>query len=72
MGIQRSVMRTTLPGSSGENVSVPQKYAAYLDDTVRNIVQRGNDVEIRSSKDGIKVLEVKKTVAAVIPMNPCE
>lgn len=72
MGIQRSVMRTTLPGNSGENVSVPQKYAAFLDDTVRNIVQRGNDVEIRSSKDGIKVLEVKKTVAAVIPMNPAE
>lgn len=72
MGIQRSVMRTTLPGNSGENVSVPQKYAAFLDDTVRNIVQRGNDVEIRSTKDGIKVLEVKKTVAAVIPMNPCE
>lgn len=72
MGIQRSVMRTTLSGNSGEKVSVPQKYAAFLDDTVRNIVQRGNDVEIRSSKDGIKVLEVKKTVAAVIPMNPCE
>lgn len=72
MGIQRSVMRTTLPGNSGEKISVPQKYAAFLDDTVRNIVQRGNDVEIRSSKDGIKVLEVKKTVAAVIPMNPCE
>lgn len=72
MGINRSVMRTTLPGEAGEKISVPQKYAAFLDDTVRNIVARGNDVEIRSSKDGLKVLEIKKTVAAVIPINPSE
>lgn len=68
MDIKRSVMRTTLPGKSGEDkVSVPQKYAAYMDDVVRGIVARGNDAEIRSSKEGIKILEVSKKVAAVIP-----
>lgn len=72
MGINRSVMRTTLPGQSVEKVSVPLKYAAYMDDVVRNIVARGNDAEIKSSKDGIKILEVSKKVAAVIPMNPVE
>lgn len=68
MGIQRSVMRTTLPGKASESVRVPQQYAAFMDDTVRAIVARGNDAEIRSSKDGIKIFEVSKKVAAVIPM----
>ena len=72
MGIQRSVMRTTLPGKASDTVSVPQRYAAFMDDTVRAIVARGNDAEIRSSKDGIKIFEVSKTVAAVIPINPME
>lgn len=68
MDIKRSVMRTTLPGNySGDKVSVPQKYAAYMDDVVRGIVARGNDAEIRSSKEGIKIFEVSKKVAAVIP-----
>lgn len=48
-------------------IPVPQKYAGYMDDVVRKIVAKGNDVEIRSSKDGIKILEVSKRVAAVIP-----
>lgn len=60
------INRTVIPGTAGP-VSVPQKYASYMDDTVRKIVARGNDVEIRSSKDGIKILEVSKRVAAVIP-----
>ena len=64
MEIKRTVMRTTL---QKDNVSVPGKYAAYMDDVVRNIVARGNDAEIRSSKEGIKILEVSKKVAAVIP-----
>lgn len=68
MGIQRSVMRTTLPGKASDTVSVPQRYAAFMDDTVRAIVARGNDAEIRSSKEGIKIFEVSKKVAAVIPM----
>lgn len=65
MGINR-IDQTMIPGTAGP-VSVPQKYASYMDDTVRKIVARGNDVEIRSSKDGIKILEVSKRVAAVIP-----
>ena len=67
MGIQRSVMRTTLPGKASDSVRVPQQYAAFMDDTVRAIVARGNDAEIRSSKEGIKIFEVSKKVAAVIP-----
>ena len=68
MGIQRSVMRTTLPGKASDSVRVPQQYAAFMDDTVRAIVARGNDAEIRSSKEGIKIFEVSKKIAAVIPM----
>ena len=65
MGINR-INQTVVPGTAGP-VNVPQKYASFMDDTVRKIVARGNDVEIRSSKDGIKILEVSKRVAAVIP-----
>ena len=72
MDIKRSTMRTTLPGKAREKVSVPQRYAAFMDDTVRAIVARGNDAEIRSSKEGIKIFEVSKKVAAVIPVNPGE
>lgn len=52
---------------SVDRVAVPQRYASYMDDTVRKIVARGNDAEIRSSKDGIKIFEVSKKVVAVIP-----
>lgn len=48
-------------------IPVPQKYAGYMDDVVRKIVARGNDAEIRTCKEGIKVLEVSKKVIAVIP-----
>ena len=65
MGINR-INQTVIPGTAGP-VSVPQKYASYMDDTVRKIVARGNDAEIRSSKDGIKIFEVSKKVVAVIP-----
>lgn len=63
MGINNNPNQTW----SADRVNVPKRYATYLDDTVRKIVARGNDVEIRSSKDGIKVLEVSKKIAAVIP-----
>jgi hypothetical protein len=65
VGINR-IDQTVVPGTAGP-VSVPQKYASYMDDTVRKIVARGNDAEIRSSKDGIKIFEVSKKVVAVIP-----
>ena len=65
VGINR-IDQTVIPGTAGP-VSVPQKYASYIDDTVRKIVARGNDAEIRSSKDGIKIFEVSKKVVAVIP-----
>lgn len=34
---------------------------------IADIIARGNDVEIRSCKDGKKIVEVRKTVIAVIP-----
>lgn len=46
---------------------VPPQYAGFMDDVVRKIVAKGNDVEIRTCKEGLKVLEVSKRVAAVIP-----
>jgi len=55
----------TVPGRIRNNV--PKQYEGYMDDVVRGIVARGNDAEIRSSKDGIKIFEVSKKVAAVIP-----
>ena len=65
MGVNR-INQTVIPGTAGP-VSVSQKYASYMDDMVRKIVARGNDAEIRSSKDGIKIFEVSKKVVAVIP-----
>ena len=35
--------------------------------TLDEIAKRGNDAEIRTCKEGIKILEVRKTVAAIIP-----
>lgn len=70
VGIERSAMQTALPGKASDSVSVPAQYRGYMDDVVRKIVARGNDAEIRSSKDGIKIFEVSKKVAAVIPAQP--
>ena len=67
MGIERTMMQTALPGKASDSVSVPTQYKGYMDDVVRRIVARGNDAEIRSSKDGIKIFEVSKRIAAVIP-----
>lgn len=58
--------QTVIPGSAGK-VNVPQRYAGYMDDVVRKIVSKGNDAEIRTCKEGIKIFEVSKRVAAVIP-----
>lgn len=52
---------------SAVSAMVPPQYAGYMDDVVRKIVAKGNDVEIRTCKEGLKVLEVSKRVAAVIP-----
>ena len=35
--------------------------------TLDEIAKRGNDAEIRTCKEGIKILEVRKSVAAIIP-----
>lgn len=60
------INRTVIPGSAG-SVNVPQQYKGYMDDVVRKIVAKGNDAEIRTCREGIKIFEVSKRVAAVIP-----
>lgn len=67
METKRAEVCATMSG--GIRANVPQRYASYMDDVVRKIVARGNDAEIRSSKDGIKIFEVSKKVAAIIPAN---
>lgn len=66
MEAERAGMCATVPGGIRANVS--KEYRGYMDDVVRGIVARGNDAEIRSSKDGIKIFEVSKKIAAVIPV----
>ena len=68
MDAERTERCAAVPGTIRTNV--PAQYKGYMDDVVRKIVARGNDAEIRSSKDGIKIFEVSKKVAAVIPVDP--
>lgn len=68
MEAERTELCAAVPGKIRNNV--PAQYKGYMDDVVRKIVARGNDAEIRSSKDGIKIFEVSKKVAAVIPVDP--
>ena len=35
--------------------------------TLNEIAKRGNDAEVRTCKEGIKILEVTKRVAIIIP-----
>jgi hypothetical protein len=35
--------------------------------TLNEIAKRGNDAEVRTCKEGIKILEVTKRVAMIIP-----
>lgn len=35
--------------------------------TLDEITKRGNDAEIRTCKDGVKILEVSKRVVVIIP-----
>ena len=35
--------------------------------TIAEITKRGNDAEIRTCKEGVKILEVSKRVAIIIP-----
>lgn len=36
---------------------------------IEDIIKRGNDVEIKTCKEGYKILEVKRKVAATIKIN---
>ena len=46
---------------------IPRERAQLLNKTISGIVARGNDAEIRTCKEGIKILEVTKRVAIIIP-----
>lgn len=45
----------------------PTGGVSSLDRIAREITARGNDMEVRTSREGIKVFEVSKKVIAVIP-----
>ena len=47
---------------------VPKQKPDSLDALVREITARGNDVEVRTCREGIKVLEITKKVAGVFPV----
>lgn len=40
---------------------------ADIEAVIRAIIKSGDDVEIRSSKDSIKILRVSKTVVGMLP-----
>lgn len=48
---------------------ISREQSHLLNKTISGIVARGNDAEVRTCKEGIKVLEVTKRVAVVIPLN---
>ena len=48
---------------------MPNQRPDSLDALVREITARGNDVEVRTCREGIKVLEITKRVAGVFPKN---
>lgn len=45
----------------------PAGGVSSLDKIAREITARGNDMEVRTCREGIKVFEVSKKVIAVIP-----
>ena len=47
----------------------PAGRVSNLDKLVREITARGNDVEVRTCREGIKVLEITKRVAGVFPVS---
>ena len=46
---------------------VPKPKPDSLDALVREITARGNDVEVRTCREGLKVIEITKKVAGVFP-----
>ena len=48
---------------------VPRRGVSNLDKLVREITSRGNDVEVRTCREGIKVFEITKRVAGVFPVS---
>ena len=49
------------------NAQISADYNGLLAKTIAEITKRGNDAEIRTCKDGVKILEVSKRVAVIIP-----
>lgn len=56
-------------GKSANSPNIPVKTpVSSLDKIAREITARGNDVEVRTCKEGIKIFEVTKRVVAVFPV----
>lgn len=51
-------------------MEMTDKQNKELTETIAEILLRGNDVEVRQSKDGVKVLEVKRSVKVLITPKP--
>lgn len=58
----------TYSSAERKNGDIPvKKPVSNLDKIAREITARGNDVEVRTCREGIKVFEVSKKVVAVFP-----
>ena len=49
------------------NAQISADRNGLLARTLDEIAKRGNDAEVRTCKEGIKILEVTKRVAVIIP-----
>ena len=49
------------------NAQISAERNGLLARTLDEIAKRGNDAEVRTCKEGIKILEVTKRVAVIIP-----
>lgn len=49
------------------NAQISADHNGVLARTIAEITKRGNDAEVRTCKEGIKVLEITKRVAVIIP-----
>lgn len=57
--------RTYKPANGNTAVKTP---VSTIDKIAREITARGNDVEVRTCREGLKIFEVSKKVVAVFPV----
>ena len=54
-------------GVKVDSSPVQRPNGGTLDHLVREITARGNDVEVRTCREGLKVIEISKRVVGVFP-----